>query len=125
MACHGGLAGEFHQVLVAQMREDGNYLELEMLQRGLLWGVGRLAGVWPELLIQREAPRYLLPYLDSGDAEVRGRATWALGRLKSEAAREALSKLRTDPGPVTIYAEGVLTPHTVGELAIQALLAIT
>ncbi|HSH12812.1 MAG TPA: HEAT repeat domain-containing protein [Desulfurivibrionaceae bacterium] len=121
MACHGGLAEEFHQVLVAQMREDGNYLELEMLQRGLLWGVGRLAGVRPELLRQREAPRYLLPYLDSRDPEVRGRAVWALGRLTVEEVRETLVGLTDDPGPVTIYAEGMLTNHTVGELAIQAL----
>lgn len=122
MACHPGLAEEFHQVLVAQMREDGNYLELEMLQRGLLWGVGRLAGVRPELLQQREAPRYLLPYLGSGDSEVRGRAAWALGRLRADAAREALAKLAADRGPVTIYAGGVLTAHTVGELATLALL---
>lgn len=124
MVCHAGLAEEFHQVLVAQMREDGNFLELEMLQRGLLWGLGRLAGVRPELLWQREAPRYLLPYLASGDSEVRGRAAWTLGRLKAAAAREALAKLTIDPGAVTLYAEGVLTSHTVGELATRALIAI-
>jgi len=124
MACHTGLADEFHQVLVAQMREDGNFLELEMLQRGLLWGIGRLAGVRPELLLRREAPRYLLPYLASEDSEVRGRAAWALGRLEAEVAREALAKLTADPGPVSIYADGVLTVHTVGELTTQALAAI-
>jgi len=121
MACHPGLADEFHQVLVAQMREDGNFLELEMLQRGLLWGIGRLAQVRPELLLQREAPSYLLPYLASGDSEVRGRAAWALGQLKSELAREALAKLTSDPGPTTIYAEGQLFFHTVGALAATAL----
>lgn len=123
MACHAGLAEEFHQVLVAQMREDGNFLELEMLQRGLLWGIGRLAGVRPELLWQREAPRYLLPYLASGDSEVRGRAAWAMGRLRAASAQAALTKLISDPGQVTIYAEGALTVHTVGELATVALSA--
>lgn len=121
MSCHTGLADEFHQVLVAQMREDGNFLELEMLQRGLLWGIGRLAGVRPELLRQREAPRYLLPYLASGDAEVRGRAAWALGRLQAGMARETLTRLTADPGRVTIYEEGRLASHTVGELATLAL----
>jgi HEAT repeat protein len=124
MAGHAGLADEFHQVLVAQMREDGNFLELELLQRGLLWGIGRLAGVRPELLRQREAARYLLPYLTSGDSEVRGRAIWALGRLKARVARKALTKLTADPGAVTIYEEGRLTAYTVGELAAQALVAI-
>lgn len=125
MACHAGLAEEFHQVLVAQMREDGNFLELEILQRGLMWGIGRLAGVRPELLRRREAPRYLLPYLNSGDSEVRGRAAWALGRLRAEAARAPLARLLADPGRSRIYADGVLTDHTVGELATQALAAIT
>lgn len=124
MARHAGLADEFHQVLVAQMREDGNFLELEMLQRGLMWGIGRLAEVRPELLRQREAPRYLLPYLASGDLVVRGLAARALGLLKAEAAREALAKLTADPGLVTIYKEEALTSHTVGELAAQALATI-
>ena len=121
MAVHPGLADEFHQVLVAQMREDGNFLELEMLQRGLLWGVGRLAGVRPELLLRREAPRYLLPYLSSADSEVRGRAAWALGQLKAELAREPLAGLTDDPGLTSIYTSGRLTKHTVGALATHAL----
>jgi len=121
MAVHAGLADEFHQVLVAQMREDGNFLELEMLQRGLLWGIGRLAQVRPELLLQREAPRYLLPYLASADSEVRGRAAWALGQLPTDLARDELTKLTTDPAPTTIYAAGKLTSHTVGALSVQAL----
>lgn len=121
MACHAGLADEFHQVLVAQMREDGNFLELEMLQRGLLWGIGRLAGVRPELLLKREAPRYLHPYLASEDSEVRGRAAWALGRLEAGAAQNSLVGLTADPGQASIYAEGRLTRHTVGELATLAL----
>lgn len=124
MAHHTGLADEFHQVLVAQMREDGNFLELEMLQRGLLWGIGRLAGIRPELLLKREAPRYLLQYLTSADSEVRGRAAWALGRLQVTTDRESLAALSDDQGAVTIYSEGVLTVHTVGELATLALAAI-
>jgi HEAT repeat protein len=124
MACHAGLADEFHQVLVAQMREDGNYLELEMLQRGLMWGLGRLAQVRPELLRKREAPRYLLPYLESGDAEVRGRAAWALGLLGAGEAADALVKLIDDRGEATIYQQEKLTVHTVGDLAMAALQAL-
>jgi len=122
MACHVVLADEFHQVLVAQMREDGNYLELEALQRGLMWGLGRLAGVRPDLLRKREAGHYLLPYLAADDAEVRGRAAWALGRLGALETTTALTALLGDRGKVKIYEAGILTTRTVGELAEEALL---
>jgi len=43
------LAEEYLHMLVSYMREDGpkafqdgNFIELPMLQRGLLWGIGRL-----------------------------------------------------------------------------------
>ncbi len=124
MARHAGLADEFHQVLVAQMREDGNYLELELLQRGLMWGLGRLAQVRPELLWKREAPGYLPAYLESSDSEVRGRAARALGLLGATKARAKLTRLKGDAGTTTIYDREKLTVHTVGELAEAALQAI-
>ena len=102
MACHRGLADEFSQILVANMREDGNFLELEMLQRGLMWGIGRLGGVRPDLMEKWRAGAYLLPYLDSQDHEVRGRAVWALGQI-GETNSERLSSLKATPGTVTIY----------------------
>ena len=57
LACHGALAAEYTHILVSFMREDGFYLELPALQRGLLWGVARLAEVAPELLKARDAVR--------------------------------------------------------------------
>jgi len=39
MAKHGRLAGEYHKILVSYIMPDGNYLEHEILQRGVLWGV--------------------------------------------------------------------------------------
>ena len=120
MACHRGLADEFSQVLVANMREDGNFLELEMLQRGLMWGIGRLAAARPDLMEKWRAGEYLLPFLESADNEVRGRAAWALGRLSYTAARQKLARLADDHAPVTIYREPHIAFHTVGDLACQA-----
>src|SRR5210317_1617997 len=81
MACHDRLADEYAHVLVAYMREEGFYLELEQLQRGLMWGLGRLAQARASLLLERKAATYLLPYLQSADAVVRGLAAWTLGLL--------------------------------------------
>ncbi|MBE0557762.1 MAG: HEAT repeat domain-containing protein, partial [Proteobacteria bacterium] len=83
MAGHGGLAEEYAYALVAYMREDGPYLEHPSLQRGLMWGVGRLAAARPDLLNQWKAPVYLAPYLDADDPEVRGLAARAAGILKA------------------------------------------
>ncbi|MCA1765286.1 MAG: HEAT repeat domain-containing protein [Desulfobulbaceae bacterium] len=116
MACHPGLADEYAHMTVANMREEGNFLELPMLQRGLLWGIGRLAGARPKLMREKKAGLYLTQYLDSADPEVRGRAVWAFARL-DEAAPEKISELQDDPAKVTIYRHPELTTYTVGELA--------
>jgi len=125
MACHEGLAHEYGHILVAFMREDGFFLELEMLQRGLMWGLGRLAQVRPSLLRKKDAITYLLSYLDSPDVTVRGLAAWALGLLQAEEALPGLARLSSDPGRIKHYLNRVLINETVGSLAEKALANIT
>jgi hypothetical protein len=48
-AGHPGLANEFACILVSYINPAGNFLEHESLQRGSLWGVGRLAHARPVL----------------------------------------------------------------------------
>jgi hypothetical protein len=79
LANHGGLADEYAHVLLSYAREDGNYLEFPVLQRGLLWGIKRLSEVRPHL-VQDAAP-YLSLYMQSGDAEVRDLAEQVLSTL--------------------------------------------
>jgi HEAT repeat protein len=121
MTCHDGLAGEYAHMLVAYMREDGFFLELEMLQRGLMWGLGRLAQAKADLLSSKDAVTYLLPYLDSTDAAVRGLAAWALGLLQAKEAIAKLKKLSSDPGQVKHYLNRAFVNETVGSLAEKAL----
>jgi HEAT repeat protein len=125
MACHAGLAQEYAHVLVAFMRQEGFFLELELLQRGLMWGLGRLAQVRPSLLRERNAAAYLLPYLDSSDGPVRGLAAWALGLLKAAAAVSGLKKLRSDSAAVHHYINRTFADETVGSLAEKALANMT
>ena len=125
MACHETLASEYVPILVSYMREDGNFLEYEPLQRGVTWGIGRLAQVRPELLLANDAGRYLLPYLESGDATVRGLAAWASGMLGKREPGAKLEVLLEDREPVRIYLNRELVTSTVGELARQALRRIT
>jgi hypothetical protein len=121
MACHEGLAGEYGHILVAYMREDGYFLELEQLQRGLIWGIGRLTMKRPELMQAKNAATYLPPYLNSSDSTVRGLAAWALGLLKSKETAAHLEKLIDDQNEVKLYLNRTMTSDTVGGLAHKAL----
>ena len=82
LANHEGLAEEYAHVLLSYAREDGNYLELPVLQRGLLWGIKRLSEVRPQLV--RDTAPYLSAYRQSTDAEVRNLAEQVLNILCGE-----------------------------------------
>ena len=125
LSCHNGLAEEYTHILVAYMREDGFYLELEQLQRGLMWGLARLAGKQPELLRVRNAVIYLLPYLESSDSEVRGLAARCLGLLRAREAIPGLRNLAGDTSRVTYFHDRSFVSDTVSGLAEKALANIS
>ena len=123
IASHEGLAKEYVSVLISYVREDGNFLEYEALQRGAIWGVGRVAQARPEL-VQKAVPHLVL-FLESPDAAVRGLAAWTLGLLVAEAARPQLEVLLGDETEITLYMDDRLIVRSVGALAGEALAGIT
>jgi len=84
MACHPRLAEEYVHILFSYIREDGNFLEYEPLRRGALWGIGRLAQIYPEMLIELEAAKYIRPYLEDDDVSSRELSALALRMLGME-----------------------------------------
>ena len=125
MACHEILGNEYAAILVSYMREDGNFLEYEPLQQGVVWGIGRLAQVKPELMRANDAGRYLLPYLESNDATVRGRAAWALGLTGTREACTKLATLLEDREEIGIYLDRELVRSSIRDLASQALARVS
>lgn len=128
MVHHRGLAGEYMHILISYMREDGeelfqhgNFLENEALQRGLLWGIGRLAEKRPRMLLERGVADDLGKYLHAADPVVRGLAARALGLLRSEGARDSICRLLGDDSGVRLYEGDRVYSVTVDELARQAL----
>ena len=89
MARHQGLAREYVNILVSYIRADGNFLEHEPLQQGVLWGLGRLAQTSPELLQRCSFPIYT-HFLSSKDATLRGLAAWTIGLLDAGKAEPSL-----------------------------------
>lgn len=99
------------------------FLEEKFSRIPMLWGVGRLAEVHPEVLT--EAVPYLAAFLTDEDPQVRGLSAWCLGKIGAKEAKEALHGLLDDPEPVTLYHEGELCQTTVGRLAREALDKLT
>jgi len=119
IACHAGLAGEFAEVLVSYVREDGNFLEYEPLQRGAVWGIARVAQV-DSHLVDDSIP-HLLPFLKSPDAALKGLTTWALGLLGAQEACLGIEGLLSDPSAMEIYRDRELSVLLVMNLATEAL----
>jgi HEAT repeat protein len=122
MASHEGLANEFAHILVSYIRKDGNPLEYEPLQQGVIWGIGRLAEIRPQLL--REAVPYLVPFLKVQCAALRGLAAWALGRLGAKAVRSEIHSLVHDTAEIEIFVNREIMRCQVGELAENAIARI-
>lgn len=119
MACHELIAGEYYRILESYIRPDGNFLEHPELQKGLLWGLARLASVRPELAI--DAGPYLLPFLTSEDAEHRGLAVLAAGLIQEPSALHALELLSADQAEITLYWKMKFRRIPVEKLAEKAL----
>ena len=122
LAAHNGLAQEYAHLLLSYAREEGNYLELEALQRGLLWGIGRLAEKRPDLV--RGASASLLPHLESQDEVIRGLAARIMGLLQVKEALPRLRNLTQDDFSFVIMIGGNLTTVRVRDLAEEALRSI-
>jgi hypothetical protein len=119
LARHRGLAEEYAHILLSYTRPNGNYLEYEMLQRGLLWGIGRLAEARPDL-VQNTVPQLKL-YLKSEDPTVRALAARIMGFLDVQGARKDLERLTRDVSEVSFWEDGRLYRGRVKDVAEVAL----
>jgi hypothetical protein len=120
-ARHAGLAAEFCRILISYIDPVGNYLEHVPLQRGAVWGVGRLAHARPHLV--RPANAFLTPFFDAADATLRGTAIWAAIPLLDARLGGLVAAHRTDMAPLCLYRDMRLEQTTVSALAGEALAA--
>ena len=123
MARHEGLAEEYLHMLISYLRhdgpqlfEDGNFLELPMLQRGLLWGIGRLCATRRDLLLERGVAADIPQYLTSEDMVVRGLAVWCLTELGTGAALEEIKDMARADVQVPIFRDGNIHTSSLAQL---------
>ncbi|MCI5148002.1 MAG: HEAT repeat domain-containing protein [Candidatus Electrothrix sp. MAN1_4] len=132
MCRHDGITKEYIHMLISYMRpdgeeewQDGNFLEHEMLQQGLMWAMGRLAQERKEYLLDRGVERDIPFYLESADATVCGLAARAIGLLGKTGQSEDVQRLnnlaQNDQRMLRLYDQGVFSTVSVAELAGRAL----
>ena len=119
LTCHEGLAREYAPILLSYANRDGNYLELPMLQRGLLWGIVRFAQARPHVVMGSKS--HFFPYLHSEDPAARGHAAWIVGLIGTTEDRDRLLPLLNDASAYTTYFVHQCIQRLVGETAREAL----
>lgn len=122
LACHEGLSREYGPILLSYANKDANYLELPMLQKGLLWGIARLSEERRHLVIDSKS--HFFPYLESEDPAVRGHAVRIVGLIGEEEDRPRLAPLLIDKSSYTTYLDHQCITRLVGETAREALVSL-
>ena len=119
MARNDKMAEEFWCILISYAQPEGNFLEHRTLQRGLLWGIGRLAHARPQLV--KDTLECLHPFLKDADPYLRGLAAWAAGAFQNIHTQKLLGDLRTDTAELKIYLNHNFVLCTVAQLAKSSL----
>ncbi len=104
IAMHDKLGEEYNRVLISYIDKKGNFLENEVLQQGVLWGIGRIAVIKPQLV--RDSFSLLVPYLEHRDSLSRGLAARAMATIDHKKAKPALLFLKNDSSIIKIYENG-------------------
>ena len=140
MAENEALAREYYRILVSYIDENGNVLGNDELERGVMWGIDRLAQKRPELLREWTGP--VLAQLKSPDPVKRGLALRTLlfleagphpvspllsaaanlaGGPGSQALTPLLVPLLEDQSEIRIFQDGSFACYKIGRLASELL----
>ncbi len=128
MVNHSRLRKEYLHMLVSytqgdgpEPHQDGNYLELPELQRGLLWALNRVAEIYPEDFNRFVFDEDLADYLNSPDDEVRMLAAKCLITLGfGEKYKDDLQRLNEIEKEITFYSEGDFINLKVADILEEA-----
>jgi hypothetical protein len=112
------LALEFKSILFSYLDPDGNYLEHEMLQRGVLWGVGTYLGSFPEDLNEK-TKGLLYGYLHSTDPIKRGYAVRALIHANSLDCGLVPENIVTDTHQIEIFTGWNFVTTRISDMSLS------
>ncbi|PID42580.1 MAG: hypothetical protein CR981_02430 [Proteobacteria bacterium] len=108
------LAREYLHMLVSytlddgpEIHQDGNFLELPLLQQGVLWGLCRMAAQYRESLLEKKIEDNLKPYFLSDDHQVTALVCCLADLLNLACYRVDAQRLQVAGRTVRIYVDGV------------------
>jgi hypothetical protein len=108
------LGEEYARILISFINKNGNYLENEILQQGVIWGIGRIARVRPELV--KDSMPFLIPCINSRDTILRGLAAWAICAINPVQTESILSPIKNDDSKLKIFVEGKFTEFSIKDI---------
>lgn len=114
MAKSDGLAREYATILISFIDPEQQFIEYVPLQKGVLWGLGRLGQVDPDRV--RAAAPHLIRFLNSTDPEIRGLAARAAAVLDEPMLKPHLTRLADDPIQIHLFIDGEWTQMSISEL---------
>jgi hypothetical protein len=109
------IADEYHHILLSYIMPEGNYIEHETLQQGVLWGIARLAHKRPHLVEPSAA--LLLPYLASSDPPRVGLAAWTAGLYDCPETNGKIDELKQNKVKIRVYTGQAMEDAAIGDLA--------
>lgn len=112
------MEGEYADILCSFIHSDRNFLEHPGLQRGVLWGVGRLAQTCPSR-VNAFLPD-IISFMKSEDPVHRGHAAWAAGNVKDAESLGPLEQLFSDHSQIDFFEHWDIRRVRVKELAADA-----
>ena len=113
------LAQEFKSILFSYLDPGGNHIEHEMLQRGVLWGIGTYLGSAPHDL-KDQTKGLLFEQLTSPDPIKRGYAVRALINANGLVNRSLVPEtILTDPCSIDLFGGWDFTSVRISDLAVS------
>jgi HEAT repeat protein len=122
------LRREYLHMLFSYIREDGeelfqdgNYLELPQLQRGVLWGIGRIAQLHGTEMLGRPVADDIAAFLSSADQQLVGLAIWCLGLLGTATEAPRIAGFLDHSEEIQLFLNFKLQTVTLADLASESL----
>ncbi|MFH0786031.1 MAG: HEAT repeat domain-containing protein [Pseudomonadota bacterium] len=117
------LQPEYTGLLVAYISEEGCFIENEEVQKGVIWGLGRLKNL-AEGLKAKVVP-FLLKTLKNNDPSMQGLSAWALGEMGVREAVPVLKNLQMENRMLKINTTAGLQEKLLHQWTEEALTKLT
>jgi len=115
LSCYQWMAKEYASILVYYIVPGGTFLDMQQLQSGVIWGIGR--GAQGNKDYFQFAGNHLLPFLNANNLLQRGLSLWAMKQLNFIPPKEKIQFLKNEHQMIEIYDDCMLKQITIADLA--------